>query len=74
MPLDRCCAMVPSIVDRAPSSRAGLVAGRPNDGQAMAKPVIFTALDLLPDNHPDVDPGSVYLQITALREAEHAMA
>ena len=32
------------------------------------------ALDLLPDDHPDVDPGSVYLQITALREAEHAMA
>ena len=31
-------------------------------------------LDLLPDNHPDVDPGSVYLQIAALREAEHAMA
>jgi hypothetical protein len=28
------------------------------------------ALDLLPDNHPDVDPDSLYLQITALREAE----
>jgi hypothetical protein len=28
------------------------------------------ALDLLPDNHPDVDPGSLFLQITALREAE----
>jgi Domain of unknown function (DUF1902) len=28
------------------------------------------ALDLLPDNHPDVDPSSLYLQITALREAE----
>jgi hypothetical protein len=27
-------------------------------------------LDLLPDNHPDADPSSVYLQITALREAE----
>jgi hypothetical protein len=27
------------------------------------------ALDLLPDNHPGVDPESVYLQITALREA-----
>ena len=27
------------------------------------------ALDLLPDNHPDVDPGPLYLQITALREA-----
>ncbi|WP_274628031.1 DUF1902 domain-containing protein [Arvimicrobium flavum] len=32
------------------------------------------ALDLLPDNHPGVDPGSVYLQITALREAEPAAA
>jgi hypothetical protein len=32
------------------------------------------ALDLLPDNHPGVDPGSVYLQITALREAELAAA
>jgi hypothetical protein len=27
------------------------------------------ALDVLPDNHPDVDPHSLYLQITALREA-----
>ena len=30
------------------------------------------ALDVLPDNHPDVDPASLYLQITALREAEPA--
>ena len=30
------------------------------------------ALDLLPDNHPDVDPHSLFLQITALREAEPA--
>jgi hypothetical protein len=29
-------------------------------------------LDLLPDNHSGVDPASVYLQITALREAEPA--
>jgi hypothetical protein len=28
------------------------------------------ALDLLPDNHPGVDPESLFLQITALREAE----
>jgi hypothetical protein len=28
------------------------------------------ALDLLPDNHPEVDPGSLFLQITALRGAE----
>ena len=32
------------------------------------------ALDLLPDNHPEIDPASVYLQITALREAESAAA
>lgn len=30
------------------------------------------ALDVLPDNHPGVDPASLYLQITALREAEPA--
>lgn len=32
------------------------------------------ALDLLPDNHPGVDPDSVFVQITALREAEPAAA
>jgi len=32
------------------------------------------ALDVLPDNHPGVDPNSLYLQITALREAEPASA
>jgi hypothetical protein len=32
------------------------------------------ALDLLPDNHPTVDPASVYIQITALKEAEPAAA
>ena len=32
------------------------------------------ALDLLPDNHPDIDPSSLFLQITALREAEPAAA
>jgi len=32
------------------------------------------ALDLLPDNYPGVDPASLYLQITALREAEAAAA
>ena len=31
------------------------------------------ALDLLPDNHPDVAPESLFLQITALREAEPAV-
>ena len=32
------------------------------------------ALDVLPDNHPDIDPSQLYLQITALREAEPAAA
>jgi hypothetical protein len=32
------------------------------------------ALDLLPDNHPGVDPASLFLQITALREVEPAAA
>jgi hypothetical protein len=31
-------------------------------------------LDVLPDNHPEVDPASVFLQITALREADPAAA
>jgi Domain of unknown function (DUF1902) len=31
-------------------------------------------LDLLPDNHPNVDPALVYLQIMALREAEAVAA
>jgi hypothetical protein len=32
------------------------------------------ALDLLPDNHPGVDSASVFLQISALREVERAVA
>jgi len=32
------------------------------------------AIDLLPDNHPEIDPQSLFLQITALREAEPAAA
>ncbi len=32
------------------------------------------ALDLLPDNHHGVDPASLYLQITAQREAEPSVA
>ncbi len=31
------------------------------------------ALDLLPDNHPEIDPASLFLQITALREAKPAV-
>ncbi len=30
------------------------------------------ALDLLPDNHPEVDAASVFIQITVMREAEPA--
>jgi hypothetical protein len=37
--------------------------------ELMAKIATMT-LDLLPDNHPNTDPASVYRQITALREAE----
>jgi hypothetical protein len=32
------------------------------------------ALDLLPDNHPEIEPAALFLQITALREAEPAAA
>ena len=32
------------------------------------------ALDLLPDNHPGVDPASIFIQVTALREASLAAA
>jgi hypothetical protein len=31
-------------------------------------------LDLLPDNHPNIDPADLYLQITALREVEPVAA
>jgi hypothetical protein len=31
------------------------------------------ALDLLPDNHPSIAPEQLFLQITALREAEPAV-
>jgi Domain of unknown function (DUF1902) len=44
---------------------------RPTLDELLAK-ISAMALDLLPDNHPGVDPASVYLQITALREAEPA--
>jgi Domain of unknown function (DUF1902) len=39
---------------------------------ALLEKISAMTLDLLPDNHPGVDPASVYLQITALREAEPA--
>lgn len=46
-------------------------ADAPTLDELLAK-ISAMALDLLPDNHPGVDPSSVYLQITALREAEAA--
>ena len=41
---------------------------------ALLAKISAMALDLLPENHPGVDPASVFLQITALREAEPAAA
>jgi hypothetical protein len=46
-------------------------ADAPTLDELLAK-ISAMALDVLPDNHPGVDPQSVYLQITALREAEPA--
>jgi hypothetical protein len=46
-------------------------ADAPTLDELLAK-VSAVALDLLPDNHPGVEPDSVYLQMTALREAEPA--
>jgi hypothetical protein len=48
-------------------------ADAPSLDELLAKMSAMT-LDLLPDNHPDVDPASVFLQLTALREAEPAVA
>ena len=39
---------------------------------ALLAKISAMALDLLPDNPPDVDPSSLFLQITALREAAPA--
>jgi Domain of unknown function (DUF1902) len=48
-------------------------ADAPSLDELLAK-ISAMALDVLPDNHPSVDPNSLYLQITALREAEPASA
>jgi uncharacterized protein DUF1902 len=48
-------------------------ADAPTLDELLAK-ITAMALDLLPDNHPDIDPDSLYLQITALREAEPVAA
>lgn len=48
-------------------------ADAPTLDELLAK-ISAMALDVLPDNHPGVDPAALYLQITALREAEPAVA
>jgi hypothetical protein len=48
-------------------------AGAPTLDELLAK-ISAMALDLLPDNRPGIDPASLFLQITALREAEPATA
>jgi hypothetical protein len=48
-------------------------ADAPTLDELLAKITSMT-LDLLPDNHPGVDPRSVFLQITALREAQPVAA
>jgi len=46
-------------------------ADAPTLDELLAKISAMT-LDLLPDNHPGVDPAFVFIQLTALREAEPA--
>ena len=48
-------------------------ADAPTLDELLAKISAMT-LDLLPDNHPGVDPAAVFLQITALREAGRVAA
>ena len=48
-------------------------ADAPTLDELLAK-ISAIALDLLPDNHPDIDPHELFLQITALREVEPAAA
>ena len=48
-------------------------ADAPTLDELLAK-ISAMALDLLPDNHPGVDPSAVFVQIAALREAEPAAA
>ena len=43
-------------------------ADAPTLDELLARMTAMT-LDLLSDNHPDIDPADVYLQITALKEA-----
>ena len=70
---------VPAIWDEEASVWSGhcdaipAAADAPTLDELLSK-ISAMALDLLPDNHPGVDPASVFVQITALREAEPAAA
>jgi hypothetical protein len=48
-------------------------ADAPTLDELLAK-IPATALDLVPDNHPNVDPNSVFVQIIALSAAAPAAA
>ena len=48
-------------------------ADAPTLDELLAK-ISAMALDLLPDNHRDIDPAALFLQITALREVEPVAA
>jgi hypothetical protein len=48
-------------------------ADAPTLDELLAK-ISAMAIDLLPDNHPDIDLASLFVQITAPREAEPAAA
>lgn len=48
-------------------------ADAPTLDELLAK-ISAMALDLLPDNHPELDPASLYLKITAKREAKSVAA
>lgn len=59
-------------------AEAGVWAGHCDDIPAAAdaptldelmQKITAMALDVLPDNHPDIVPTDVYLQVTATREA-----
>jgi hypothetical protein len=69
--------MVSAAWDEEPSVWSGHCDAIPAAADAPSLDELFAkisaiALDLLPDNHPGVDPGSLFIQLTALREAEPA--
>jgi hypothetical protein len=70
-------------ISAAWDDEAGVWAGHCGDIPAAADAPTLDALlermsamtfDLLPDNHPEIDPSNLFLQLTALREAELAAA